>query len=359
MMNVGNIMDTPTIRILDTISSSIGDSLSIYQLTERIKEHYGSAYYSNIYQKLQELKSEGLLNLEPTSTGRSSNIKLNFENYPLIDLLAELEIEKKMEFLSKRNNLFSFFTEMDKTLTDKCSIKSISSINPSKNIKLNKIEFLFLLRETSDYLNETIGLWKDMLKLQKKYNLKIDNLIVDKHDFFNLLTSDEINPVREALSRQIALYNPQAFWTQIKEISQKRQIRTISSETKPLNIPDSDLTYNLSRFGYSEFGSSFVQGRKFCIEYVTTSLLLREEARGIDAIAVILTKNTFNGNLLAFLGQKYQTAARLIGILKTLEKIKPKPEIKGTIEILKAFNQEEIPADQTSIKQNLELYNAL
>ena len=65
-MSTGNKMDTPTIRILETISSSIGDSLSIYQLTERIKENYGSAYYSNIYQKLQELKSEGLLNLEPT-----------------------------------------------------------------------------------------------------------------------------------------------------------------------------------------------------------------------------------------------------------------------------------------------------
>ena len=350
-------MDTPTIRILDTISSSIGDSLSINQLTERIKDTYGSAYYANIYQKLQELKSEGLLNIEPI--GRSSSIKLNFENYPLIDTLAEMEIEKKLAFLSKRPNLFSFFSEMDKSLTNNGSIKSITAIDPLKNIKLNRIEFLFLLRETPDYLNQTIELYKEMLNLQKKYNLKINNLILDKNDFFDLIANDEINSVREALSRQITLRNPQAFWNEIKEIAEKNQIRTISSQTKPLNIPDLDLTYNLNRFGYSEFGSSFVQGRKFCIEYITTSLLLREEPRGIDAIAVILAKNNFKSNLLSYLSQKYLAAPRLLGILKILQQTNPKPEVDKTIKILKAFNQEELPADQASITQKLELYNAL
>ncbi len=359
MAKMGNTMDTPTIRILDTISSSIGDSLSIYQLTERIKEHYGSAYYSNIYQKLQELKEEGLLNVEPNLTGRSSNIKLNFENYLLIDKLAEIEIEKKMEFLSKRNNLFPLFTEIDKTLTDKCSIKSISSINTLNNIKLNKIEFLFLLRETSDYLNETIGLCKDMLNLQSKHNLKIDNLIIDKHDFFDLLTSDEINPVREALSKKIALFYPQAFWREIKEIYEKNPIRTISSETKPLNISDSDLLFNLNRFGYSEFGALFAQGKKYCIEYIITTVLLADDARRMDAIPVILAKNSFKSNLLVFLSQKYQTAAKLMGILKILQQIKAKPEIEKTIRILQAFNQEELPADEASIKRKLEIYDAL
>jgi hypothetical protein len=350
-------MDTPTLRILDTISSSLGDSLSIHQLTKRIKDTYGSAYYANIYQKLQELKSEGLLNLEPI--GRSSIIKLNFENYLLIDTLAEMEIEKKINFLSKRSNLFSFLTEMDKSLTDNCAIKSITSINPLKNIKLNKIELLFLLRETSDYLNETIELCKKMLNLQNKHNLKINNLIINKHDFFDLTTSDEINPLREALSEKITFFCPQAFWSEIKEIAEKTEIRTISSETKPLNISDLDLTYNLNRFGYREFGSHFTQGKKYCIEYITTAILLKDDARKIEAIAIILSKNKFKSNILAFLSQKFQTAGRLMGILKILQKIKPKSEIEETIAILQAFNSKELPADEGSIRQKLELYNAL
>ena len=350
-------MDTPTLRILDTISSSIGDSLSIHQLTQRIKDTYGSAYYANIYQKLQELKTEGLIKLEPI--GRSSIIKLNFENYLLIDTLTEMEIEKKISFLSKRNDLFSFLTEMDKSLTDNCTIKSITSINPLKNIKLNKIEFLFLLKETSEYLNETIELYKKMLNLQNKHNLKINNLIINKHDFFDLTTSDEINPLREALSEKITFFCPQAFWSQIKEIAEKTEIRTISSETKPLNISDLDLTYNLNRFGYSEFGSQFTQGKKYCIEYITTAILLKDDARKIEAITIILSKNKFKTNILAFLSQKFQTAERLMGILKILQKIKPKSEIEETIDILQAFNSKELPADEGSIRQKLELYNAL
>ena len=170
-----------------------------------------------------------------------------------------------------------------------------------------------MLRETSDYLNETVGLFKDMLSLQKKHNLKIDNLVVDKHDFFDLLTSDETNPVKEALSEKIAIFCPQTFWREIKEISEKHQIRTITAETKPLNISESDLLFNLNRFGYREFGGHFTQGKKYCIEYIVTKMLLEDDARRMDAIAVILAKNNFKSNLLAFLCQKYLTTTRLIG----------------------------------------------
>jgi hypothetical protein len=299
-------MDTATIRTLDTISSNIGDSLSINELTKRMKSKYGSAYYANIYKKLQTLTEKGLLNLEPI--GRSSSIKLNFENYLLVDTLSDMEIEKKLAFLSNKASLLSFFSDMDKALSDKGSIRSISAINPAKNAKLNRIELLLLLDETPEYLEQTIELQKIALDLQRKFNLKINNLILDTKDFFYLLTSDEINPVREALSQQITLYNPQAFWRQIGEIAKKSNIKTLQGETKPLSIPDSDLNFNLYRFGYSEFGISIASGKKFCIEYLVMSLLQREDARGLDAVAVILAKNSFNSNLIAFLSQKYEVS---------------------------------------------------
>ena len=350
-------MDKVTNRILEEITSSIGVSLSINELTNRIKDKYGSAYYKNIYDKLQNLKNDGLLNLEPI--GRSSSIKLNFENYLLIDTLSVMEIEKKLKFLSNKTNLSSLFTEMDKSLSDKCCIRSIITINPSKNIKLNRIELFLLLNETPDYLDQTIELQKITLDLQRKFNLKINSLILDTKDFFYLLTSDKINPVREALSQQITLYNPQAFWRQISEIAQKNQIKTLQSETKPLSIPDSDLNFNLNRFGYSEFGTSIAPGKKFCIEYTATSLLQREDARGLDAVAVILAKNSFSSNLLAFLSQKYEVSPRLLGILNALRHTTSKREVDHTVKILKAISTKELPADEDSIRQKLELYNAL
>jgi hypothetical protein len=350
-------MDTPTLRILDIISSNLGDSLSINQLTKRIREKYGTAHYANIYQKLQKLKKEGLLSLD--LIGRSSNIKLNFQNYLLIDTLAEMEIEKKKNFLTKRSDQLLFLTEIDKFLNDTCTIRSISSINPTKNIKLNKSELLFLLRETPEYHNETLQLYKEMLKMQKKYNLRINSLIIDRDDFYDLITSDEINPLKEALSEKITFFCPQAFWSEIKQVAEKTEIRSIKTETKPANFSDLDLTYNLNRFGYKEFGLQASQGKKFCIEYITTAILLQEDARLIEAIAIILAKNSFKSNILAFLSQKFETSGKLMGLLKILHTVKPTRETTETIDLLETFEPEEIPADEESILQKMRLYNAM
>jgi hypothetical protein len=350
-------MDTPTIRILDTLSSSIGDSLSINQLTERIKTTYGTAYYANIYQKLQELKNEGLLTLDPI--GRSSNVKLNFQNYLLIDALAEMEIEKKRTLLTKRTNLLPFLTEMDKAFKDTCAIKSINAINPTKNLKLNRIELLFLTAETPNRSGETAELFKEMQRLQNKHNLKIDILILNKTDLAELMTSEEINPIREALSEKIVLFGPQAFWSQIKEIAEKTEIKVSKTETKPASILDSDLAYNLNRFGYRELGRQIDQGQKICIEYITTALLLQDDVRLQEAAPLILAKNSFKSNVLTFLSQKFGTAGKLLGMLKILEEIKPIKEINQTIDLLNALNTKEIPADKESTQQKLRLYNAL
>ena len=349
-------MDASTLRILDTLSSNLGASLSISQLTEKIRETYGTAYYANIYQKLQKLKKEGIISLD--LIGRSADVKLNFQNYLLIDTLAEMEIEKK-NFLTKRSDQLLFLAEIDRFLNDTCAVGSVSSINPTKNIKLNRTELLFLLRKTSEYHNETLQLYRGMLKLQKKHNLRINSFIVDRDDFYDLITSDEINPLREALGEETTFFCPQVFWSEIKQAAEKTGIRSIKTETKPANISDIDLTYNLDRFGYKEFGLRMLQGKKFCIEYITTAILLQGDMRLIEAIPIILAKNRFKSNVLAFLSQKFEIAGKLMGLLRILHAIKPTRETAETIAFLETFDAEEIPADEESVLQKMRLYNAL
>jgi hypothetical protein len=345
-------MDTTTVQILDLLSSNIGNSLSINQLTKQIKDTYGSAHYANIYQKLQELKNEGLLTIDPV--GKSSNPKLNFQSYLLIDKLAEMELEKKIAFLENRANLFPFLSDLDR-VTSNQAIKSIIAINPLRNIKLNSIELFFLLTNSDD---QAIEHQKQMEKMQSKYNIKISSIFLTEKSFSNFCTSDEINPLREGLSNQINLFGPQAFWREIKQVSEHGQLQTLTSLTKPADISETDLTYNLNRFGYREFGTHLVEGKKFCIEYITTALLLQEEARKLDAIAVILIKNSFSSDLLVFLSQKFEATAKLAAILKTLEQI-PNPEIAKTIHILNSINTQEYHIDRNSIQEQLRTYNAL
>ena len=81
-------MDNNTFKILDTLSSHLGASLSINQITKKIKEKHGTGHYPSIYDKSHELEKQDILTLE--SFGKSSIIKLNFKNYLLSDILSEM-----------------------------------------------------------------------------------------------------------------------------------------------------------------------------------------------------------------------------------------------------------------------------
>lgn len=349
-------MDTLTHRILDTLSSNLNEPLSINQLTTIIKQKYGTGNYKNIYEKLQHLKREGLINQE--TIGRSTIIKLNTQNYLLTDFLSQIEIEKKLNFLKNRTELLNLLIDMEHSLNGISSIKSISTIDPTRNIKLNRIELLILLNNTSRYQKDTARLFQELKRLQNKYNLRIDSLILHENDFSDLLRSKEINPLREALTKETILYNPQAFWSQIRQTIAETEIKIIKIETKPTDIPEQDLIYNLTRFGYTEFGSTYQPGKPICIEYIVTSLLLSDNIRRQEAIPIILSKNSFKTNLLVFLTQKYETAGKLLSLLRILHRIKPTNPIHTTISILETLNVREIPTNnEKDISQKMRLYN--
>lgn len=354
-------MEAPNHRILDIISAHLGEPLSINQLTKRIKEKYGNTYYSNTYKKIKELETIGALT--SYSYGNSCIIKPNFENEITIDLLSEVEIERKITFLKGKNDFSDIFSTLRKSIDDICSIRSISSINSEKNSELNRLELIFLTREPEDYREYgtiTCELYNRTKEIQEQYNLRIDSLILKESDFSFFISSKEINPLREAISREITIFCPQAFWSTIKEISEKSEIVSIKTETKPHDISEDDLTYNLNRFGYKEFGTKASQGKKYCIEYIIISLLQSNEIRRLEAIPIILTKNAFKPNLLTFLAQKYAGTAKLLGILRTLKNIKPIGTIEETINLIETLtDKEEAPIAEENTIRNLRLYNVL
>ena len=51
--------------------------------------------------------------------------------------------------------------------------------------------------------------------------------------------------------------------------------------------------------------------------------------------------------------------ARLLGLLKALNKIKPTRETASAIEILETLNAKEIQVDEKSIRRKMRLYNAI
>lgn len=354
-------MDEATYRILDILSRSIGTSLSINELTGKIENTYGGAYYANINEKIHDLAKDGVIVL--SKAGRSSLVSINFNNYLIIDLLAEMELRRKQFFLQGRQEMQMLMMEIDTYLHSFLLIKSISLMNPERNTKLNKVELLIHLRRTErDKVEESkIGIHIILDNLQKIHNIRIDYMVLEDKMFLNLLKSNEINPAREMLSNKIVILNPQDFWLEIKNAGEGIKMIPAENETNPAKISEDDTVFNLARFGYTEFGPTVKQGRFICIEYIITAIMFQNDARRIDAVPVILAKNSdkTNYDLLLFLARKYGFGGKILGILKALRNLVAHgmKVIVEPIKLLEAMKIEEIKADQKSIKEKLKLYN--
>jgi len=190
--------------------------------------------------------------------------------------------------------------------------------------------------------------------------MKIDFLILTDVKFLDMLSSDEINPLKEMISDKIAFFNAQNFWTAIKVAAERNiPVRAEEKEIIPAKIPEQDLIYNLSRFGYKEMGTKMpAKGRDICIEYIASALIAQQDARRIEAVPIILAKNSVNFDILFFLSQKYRISDRMLGLLKILQQAVPRKDSESVIKAMEAMGIKEIPADRESILEKMRLYNA-
>lgn len=345
---------------MDTLSREVGTPLSIYQLTSRIRESHGAAYYANIYQKLHALAKEGIITLR--KVGKSSIASLNFANYLLIDLLTEMELRKKREFMAKTKAMRIFLVDLQERCRKFELADSISLIDPERNARLNRAELLVLLRESGggSALGELRSSHATMRELESAHNIRLDFLPLTASDLIHYLGSEEINPVREMLSNEISFCFPQVFWSQVAEAVRKLGTITFEEhETNPAKIPEKDIVYNLARFGYREIGTEISEGKKICIEYIVVALLMQNDARRTDAIPIMLAKNKLNYRLLVFLAHKYGMSDRLLGLLKVLDSIMPTKETGEAIELMEAMGAKETKADKKTIEEKMRLYHAI
>jgi len=247
-------VDEAAFRILDTLSSEMGSPISIRQLTAKIKRRYGTGYYARTYNKLIELSDQSLITV--TKAGRSSIPSLNFASYALLDMLSEIEMRKKREFMERNRSLRPLITDIEAWARGNPSIESISMTSPERNARLNRVELLILNRNASASASEhTASIRRAITGIQRKLDIRTDALLLSPENFSGFLTSDEINPIREMMSNKIAFYAPQAFWAEIADTLAKGTIRLLGEETNPARIAESDLLFNLDRFGYREFGT--------------------------------------------------------------------------------------------------------
>ncbi|MDE1814506.1 MAG: hypothetical protein KGH87_04020 [Thaumarchaeota archaeon] len=352
-------------RILDVLTREIGNSLSINKIAEKVKTLYGSGDYKNIHVTINNMNEDKTIILD--QAGNTSIASINFENYLIMDLLSEMELRKKRDFLQHRQEMQMLMLELDTYLYDQDLIQSVSLITPERNAKLNKAEFLVHLKKSNNkkMVYETkIGIYAILNHLQMIHTMRIDVLVLEDSEVFDLVKSNEANPVREMFHDKITIFNSQNFWLWVRnEIIKGIKIKTKETQTHPAKISEEDLVYNLARFGYTEFGPKIKEGKQICIEYVIAAMIFSKDARRIDAITIILAKNTTSTNydLLLFISRKYGFAEKILGMMKSLRDLvaHTKMVVEEPIKLLEAMNIEEIKADEKRMKDRLKLYHVI
>ena len=350
-------------RTLDVLTREIGNSLSINKIAEKVKTLYGSGDYKNIHVAINNMNKDKTITLE--QAGNTSIASINFENYLIIDLLSEIELRKKRDFLKNRQEMQMLMLELDTYLYNQDLIQSISLINPERNAKLNKAEFLVHLKKSNNrkMVYETkLGIYAILNHLQMIHTIRIDALVLEDKEISDLVKSNEVNPVREMFYDKITIFNSQNFWLWMRnEIIKGIKIKTEETSTHPAKISEEDLVYNLARFGYTEFGPKIKEGKQICIEYTIAALMSSKDARRIDAITIILAKNTKSTNydLLLFISRKYEFAEKILGIMRSLRNLvaHTKMIVEEPIKLLEAMNIEEIKVDEKRMKDRLKLYH--
>lgn len=357
-------MDETTFRILDILARDLGVQTSIRALAEKVREKYGSGYYANIYNKLQQLAEEKMVVL--TSVGRTSLVNLNFKEYMIADLLTEMEIKKKQEVLKGRPELGMLFLELDTYFRDMVFVRSISIIDAERNLRLNRVELLILLRGHGTSLfpdeNEAGLVHTTIHMLESIHGLKIDYLVLTDNKLLDALATDEVNPAKEMMRDRITFFGPQNFWHVIRVGNELGlSLEASEKETVPAGIAESDLMYNLARYGYKEMGVEISGGTKMCVEYAMAGAIMQGEARRIEAVPVILAKQEghVNYDVLCFIARKYNFIGILLGLLKALVSIKPDKRAKDAVELMAKLKIKEVRADKAAIREKMKLYNAI
>jgi hypothetical protein len=352
-------MDQTTYRILNKLSSSPGKDYSINSLTRELGEGSHKAYYKNVYDKIKELNKEGSIILE--KTGNSSRISINYDNYGTILLLSQLELMKQRELLEGDEELKMLLSDMNASFRrDFCCIKYIAINHPHRNRSLNRQEFLFILKDQATK-KDIIDIYKKMLDLEAAHNIKLDCLILRENELRELLKEQAHNPLKEMIAEQTILKYQEEYWQEIKKMIEEGISIRSAEEINPAKIGEKDLSYNLGRFGYKETGGTIEKGKSYAIETIIISLMLSGDARRMEAIPVILSKNRERGrkpiyNLLIFLAIKYRKEEKIQAYLKLLNTGKNRENIDAT-DIMTALGIKPAKIDEQTIRQKMRLYH--
>ncbi len=222
-------------------------------------------------------------------------------------------------------------------------------------MRLNRAEFLILIDQEN--LADRQKARSMINELRRHSNIRMEDLILNQGKLIDFLKSSEKNPIKEMLSDKIAIYLPQSFWNLIRNAYiHGTRIRFDNERTNLSKIKESDLAYNLAKFGYKELGPEIRQGEDYSVEYIISSILMGDDPRRAAAASILISKNRPSFELLEFLSMRHGFGKKLLGLLEAINDISPAPEFSDAISAFKERRINPSRVNDGQIRNLMEVY---
>jgi len=310
-------MDKIEYRIFEVLTQSLGESVSINELSRRISN---KLIYKNVYLAVKALEKEGQLTIE--SSGSASIPRLNLENFALTGKLAAFELEKLGAVFAKRHESIELLNDILRCGAPAhggwCYTTEFVLLGrPKECLATNRWDLLIstedLSGESNDdarckNLEERQEIIRELQRLEKRHNAVIDALLISPDEFHKYLSSFEDNPVKDFIRDRVVLSGAEDFWRELQVMREKGLEQKAGTGQKLAKFSGEDLRFNFRRLGYSGASeTATIERRLLCIESLIVSTLISHESevRLVEAIPVILAKNAINHRLLFFLAKKH------------------------------------------------------
>lgn len=292
-------------RTLDVLARHVGDGLSIRELAREAARLHGKGFYANTYREVRRMEGAGLLRVP--RTGRESSVRLEPENPRLSGHLAQLELWRRNQILGRRPDAARALHAIQASLLDEPGLDAALLLEAARGVRLNRLDVLLLHHGARPEGART-------REVAQHLGFASDLLILPSSVYVDMLAASAETPLRSLAQEGVAILGGERYWLRILEsLRRGRQIRLHDA---PLERDEATIAANLSRYGYSEFGSRSEPARELAVEGLVIHILEQRNARRRRVLGDLLAKNPFEPDFLSFLARRSGLESRLAAAVR-------------------------------------------
>lgn len=196
-----------------------GNILAEYSINE-IARKLGRKGYGFVYNKVMSMVKVGIL--KKREVGPSALCSLNLSEYGTVLLLCQLEAEKAKRLFSGHKALKGLLDKLVEESKQTNTVHFVAVFGSYAKGTAEEKSDVDLLGVVEDRKKETVSRVANTLSME--YAVELNAVVIDKQLFRSMLTSKDVNVVKEALKHHIVVYGCEKFFEYVREVENELKI---------------------------------------------------------------------------------------------------------------------------------------